>query len=404
MLGRRKAGLINNRIYYKIFLTIFVVIFFITASAAYCAQSRQNSDSNTPVVQDANSVIPAVPDTVDTDIAADFTVEQLQKKKKNISESKELNDEIKSKISEVYDQAITRLQQAIDFEGNKQTYSSGRKNAPADLEKVKEQLARQTAFIAPDVPTDITLTEAEQRLTESTLALEQARKNAAYWENEPKRRADRRAQIPEETNTAKQKFDEIQNKIASAKVEAKSSESAQASLDLLAVQKRALEAQIEANTQELLFYDARKEILSTQRDLASRQLTSAQKRAEFWQQKVNELRQKQAEIAQKEAKQAKKQISTSSHPLILDIIESNVELAAEQAKLVKEIEKTLQYSNRIDEQLTSIRKDFQDVQDAVEFAGNKVTDVMGVLLLTKRSNLPSLQQNRQRIKSRLTEI
>jgi potassium efflux system protein len=402
MPGERQAGFITDWMKIKTSFVIFVIACIYAAPDAFCA--RQNG--GTPAAQDANAtpvVVPAAPETTGTDLAAGLTVEQLQEQKKKISDSKELSDDLKTKINDVYDQAIAQLKQALEFEVKTKDFIQRRIDAPADLEKTKEDLAKQATFTPPQVPADTTLTQAEQKLTEATLALDQAKKNSEYWENEPKRRADRRAKIPEESSTATQKLDEIDKKIATAKAEANSSPLAQANLMLLAVQRRTYKAQIEANTQELLCYDARRDVLSAKRDLASRQLAFAQKNVEFWQQKVNDLRIKEAQAAQKEAKQAQEQTGTSTPEIIQKVIQDNVDLTAEQTRLVDKIEKTTQYLKQVDEQLTSIKNDYEDIQKAVETAG-KVTDVMGVQLLTKRSELPNIQQNQQRIKSRLAEI
>jgi potassium efflux system protein len=311
-----------------------------------------------------------------------------------------LSDELKAKISEIYDQAIAQLKQALDLEAKKQDYSQRRKNAPVDLEKINEQLAQQTAFIAPEVAADIPLTEAEQKLTEATLTLEQAKKSSTMWENEPKRRADRRTKIPEESSMARQKIDEIKGKLSAVPAEGQNPELVQANRSLLLAQQRAFEAQISMNTEELLFFDARRDVLTANRDLAARQLVYAGKLAEFWQQKVNELRQKQAQAAQKEAMRAKLE---TADPAVQEIAEYNVKLAKLQADLVEKIEKTSQYSKQIDKQLADIEKDFQDVRQRVDKAG-KITNVLGVYLLTKRNELPEIGENKKQIKVRLSEI
>ena len=402
MLSGRQAGYISRR--NQIILVIFAVLCFYVAPIALYSQSQQNSTAGAFGAQDVNSVIPAIsaaPDTADVDVAAGLTEKQLLDQKKKNSESTELSDELKAKISEIYDQAIAQLKQALDLEAKKQDYSQRRKNAPVDLEKLNEQLAQQTAFIAPEVAADIPLTEAEQQLTEATLTLEQAKKNSTTWENEPKRRADRRTKIPEESSIARQKIDEIKGKLSAVTAEGQNPELVQANRSLLMAQQRAFEAQIAMSTEELLFFDARRDVLTANRDLAARQLAYAGKLVEFWQQKVNELRQKQAQAAQKEAMRAKEE---TADPAVQEIAEYNVKLAKLQADLVEKIEKTSQYSKQIDNQLVAIEKDFQDVRQRVDKAG-KITNVLGVYLRTKRNEqLPEIGENKKQIKARLSEI
>ncbi len=401
MFSERHAGCISGRLRIKFFSVILTILFSLSASVALCAQTRENNST----VQDANSVnsvVSAALDTAAVDTAANLTVEKLQAQKKLISESSELSDEIKAKINEVYDQAIIQLQQAIELEVKIRNYSQGRINAPGDLGKINEQLAQQATSGVPEVAADITLTQAEQNLTEVKLAVEQATKNAATWENEPKRRADRRTKIPDESKTAKQKLEEIKSKLATAAAEGLNAELVRANRTLLMVQQRALEAQITANTEELLFYDARRDVLAASRDLAARQLASAGKLAEFWQQKVNDLRQKQAQATQKEAIRAKEE-TKYAHQAVQEIAEKNVELAKLQSDLVADVEKTSQYSKQIDKQFVALEKDFQEVREKVEKAG-KITNIMGISLLAKRKNLPDISENKKQMRSRLSEI
>ena len=401
MLGKQEAGLITSRIKTKIFFVVFIVLSFLAVSSALCAQSRQNG----PVIQDANSPGSSITAALDidiTDTAANITLEQIQTLKKSISDSQELSSEIKAKIDEIYNQAITQLQLALELEAKKQDYSQRRKNAPVDLEKAKEQLANQVAFTEPEVAADITLPQAEEKLTEITLALEQAKKNASNLENEPKKRTERKTKIPEELNTAKQKLEEIKAKLKGVAAEGQTPELVQANRTLLMAQQRALESQMATNTEELLCYDTRREVLAANRDLAARQLASAEKLAEFWQQKVNEMRQKQAQAAQKEAIRAKEE-TRYARPAIQEIAEKNVELAKQQTELVAKVEKTSQDLKRIDEQLAALENDFSEVREKVKKAG-KITGVMGVLLQTKRKELPDIRENKKLMKSRLSDI
>ena len=401
MLSEQEAGLITSRIKTKNFFVVFIVLSFLAVSSAACAQSRQNG----PVIQDANSPDSSITAALDidiTDTAVNITLEQIQTLKKSISDSQELSSEIKAKIDEIYNQAITQLQQALELEAKKQDYSQRRKNAPVDLEKAKEQLANQVAFTEPEVAADVTLPQAEEKLTEITLALEQAKKNASNLENEPKKRAERKTKIPEELNTAKQKLEEIKAKLKGVAAEGQTSELVQANRTLLMAQQRALESQIATNTEELLCYDTRREVLAANRDLAARQLAFAEKLVEFWQQKVNGLRQKQAQVAQKEAIRAKEE-TRYARPAIQEIAEKNVELAKQQTELVAKVEKTSQDLKRIDEQLAALEKDFSEVREKVKKAG-KITGVMGVLLQTKRKELPDIRENKKLMKSRLSDI
>jgi len=388
----------------RILFAIFVAIPVFIESVCFCAQPQPNPATSPGQAQDANSVssTPVPQDAPIVDKAAQITIDELGAKKKQISESQELSDELKAKIIEAYDKAIAQLKLAADFEANKQQYSQRRKDIPDTLAKIKESLAGLANIAPPEAPPETTLAQAEQALTAARLALEEAKKNVATWENEPKKRAERRTKIPEETNTAKQKLEEVKTKLASSAAEGQVSQLTEANRALLLAQRRVLDAQIAANTEELLFYDAANDLLAARRDLAARQLATAEKTVEFWQQKVGALRQKQAEAVRKEAIRAKEE-TKFDNPAIRTIAEENARLAGIQAELVAKIQEVTQYSKIIDANLAAVKSSFDEIRAKVETAG-KVTDAMGMVLLNQREKLPNISQNLRKIRNRPAEI
>ena len=399
----RLARFMPNKKRIVVSAATFAVILILAESVCFCAQPPQTPATAAVQTQDANSVSAAAPvpqGAPITDTAAQLTHEGLQATKKQISESQELSDEVKAKIAEVYDKAIAQLKLAVDFEDRKQKYSQARKDAPETLAKTKELLAGQTAVAPPEAAPETTLAQAEQALTAARLALEEARKNVATWENEPKRRAERRTKIPEESNTATQKLEEVKTKLATPGAEGQRTELTQANRTLLLVQQRALESQIASNTEELLFYDAASDLLAARRDLAARQLAAAEKVVEFWQQKAGALRQKEAKDAQEEADLAKKD---TEYEVIQAIAEENADLAGIQTELVAKVQTVTKYSEKIDAQLAAVKKSFTELRAKVETAG-KVTDTMGMVLLGQREKLPSISQNLRKMRGRPAEI
>jgi len=405
MSYRRLAKFMTNKKRIGVSAATFAVILILVESVCFCAQPQQNPATAAVQAQDANSVSATTPvpqDAPIADTAAQFTDKELKDKKNQISESQELSDEVKAKIAEAYDKAIAQLKLAVDFEDRKQKYSQARKDAPDTLAKTKELLAGQGAFAPPETTPEPTLAKAEQALTAAKSALEEARKNVATWEIEPKRRAERRTKIPEETNAAKQNLEQVKAKLAIPDAESQRTELTQANRTLLLTQQRTLESQIAANTEELLFYDAAGDLLSARRDLAARQLAAAEKMVEFWQQKAGALRQKEAEAAKKEAIRAKEE-TKYDHPAIQAIAEENVKLAGIQTKLGVDVQAVTKYSEDIDAKLAAEKKSFTDLRAKVETAG-KVTDSMGMVLLGQREKLPSISQNLRKMRGRPAEI
>lgn len=368
-------------------------------------KTAEPDDANTAAppasnVSDPNRAATALVPANTAGAATGVTVETLQARKKQAAESPELEENVKTRLTEIYDRAISQLKLAEELTARRRQYGQTTKNAPEELDRIRAALEQPPIAPAPDVPADLTLAQAEQNLTKATLALQEAKKRAADLENEPKRRADRRIAIPEETSSAKQQFEEIKNKLAAVAAEEQPSELTRANQVLLQLQERALQSQLEAYAEELLFYDATQELLSAERDLAARQVAAGEKLAAFWQETVGTLRQEAADDAKEEAIRAKEE---AAHPLLQEAAERNAELAQLQAEMVRKTEEASQDFDSTGARLSALEKDFADVRERIEKAGG-VTEVLGVVLLGRRAELPSTSENRQRMKNRPAEI
>jgi potassium efflux system protein len=350
-----------------------------------------------PAAADPNAARPALTDTGTSAPAPEITVEGLQAQKKQVTESQDLNDELKAKLVEIYDKAIAQVKLATELRAKKKQYGDALKSGPDKLKSIRDSLEQAASDPGVQVPADLTTAQAEQSLAQATVALGEAKRTAENLEAEPKKRADRRTKIPEETNAAKQRLEEIKTKLAEAGG-IQVSALRQATQTLLELEQAALQARLDANTEELLSYDATSELLAAQRDLAARQLAAAQKRVDLWQQKLSELRQRAAEDAQAQATRTTEQ-AKFAHEVIQTAAEYNARLAKEQAEVTSSIEDRSQYAARINEQLAALQKDFGEIQQQIEKAGG-VTDVMGVRLLAKRNKLPSITESRRRIRNR----
>ncbi|MFH1881934.1 MAG: hypothetical protein ABIL62_04390 [Planctomycetota bacterium] len=259
MLDKLSGRFVLIRTTTRVFAVTFVVLFTLAAFVPLRGQSQQNSATIAGGAQDANSATlnsAVTQEAATTDATEQLTEEKLQARKKQITESQELSDEVKAKIGEVYDKAIAQLKSAAEFEAKRQQYSQARKDTPGSLAKFKELLAAQAGAAAPEAGPETTQTQAEQAFVTARLNLEEAKKNVVNLENEPKRRAERKTKIPEETSTIKKMLDDVKSKLATGATEGQTIEMAQPNRTLLLAQQRSCESQIATNTEELLFYEA----------------------------------------------------------------------------------------------------------------------------------------------------
>ena len=109
MLDNLSGRFVLIRTTTRVMAVSFVVLFTLAAFVPLRGQPRQNSSMIAGGAQDANSadLNSAVTQGAATiDATEQLTIEELQARKKQITESQELSDEVKAKIGEVYDKAI----------------------------------------------------------------------------------------------------------------------------------------------------------------------------------------------------------------------------------------------------------------------------------------------------------
>lgn len=330
------------------------------------------------------------------------TVEQLQAQKKQIEESDQVEETLKAKILEAYDLTITRLKLVSDLGLEKKRYDDFRQNAPVALDRIKQVLSDTKEGTHPSAEPNMPLSKREQALTEATLVFEAAREKAVLLEKQPKKWAERRTQIPEQINTAKEELLQVDQQLSAETDAADASDLAQITRIALDLRKKELEQRIEVYSSELLYYDAAGDLLAAQRDLATRNQEIATAMVDFWQETVHQARRDEAQKATQQAKKEAKQ-TEYAHPLIQALAEENALLAEEQAGVTTKVQETQELAQWIDTELGNLTQDLMDLKAKVEKAGG-VTSVMGVLLLAKRGDLPGTSANTGRIEKRLVQI
>jgi len=383
-------------------LMTLAAIVLLPASVGLAAETAQATSTGPAEVNEPNAVASTPLLAGETTTAPPkITTEDIQARKKQIVDSQELADDVKTRLTEIYDRALAQLKLADELAEKDKQYSLAIKNAPTTLEEIRKSLAQPAAAI-PEVASDLTLAQAEQALAQAATALEEAKKTAADLEDEPRRRADRKTRIPEELKTARGRLDEIQKALAAVDAQEKPTESDQANRFLLLAEQKALQNRLDANAKESLYYDATNDLLAARRDLAARQLATAQKRVDFWQENVNALRQQAAQAARTEAIRAQEE-TKSARPEIQPIVQRNAELAQQQAELVARIQGITKYAESVDARLAAVRRDFDEIRGQIDTAG-RVTDSMGILLLGKRDKLPNIGESQRQIRNRPSEI
>ncbi|AQQ71359.1 Potassium efflux system KefA precursor [Limihaloglobus sulfuriphilus] len=371
----------------------FQVFFFLFAGAAFSIAQPQSSLDST--------ALPPAGEPAVSESAVTLTIEQVEAELSRTESLSNVPEETLASAGDLLNKAIAQLKLAQNHSQTRQQYISDRQQIPQRREAVKEQLSNAGGFSEPQVPAEMTLEQMEQRLNEAQTQIAESYRVYKELMAEPKRREQRLAAIPAEVLTIRETIDSLE---ARFNLKAFTGEDllSRANMYYIQAQIQAKKALLESLLEEQLFYNTAGELLSLRRDLSASRLENDHKTFSFWQEKTAQARKTDAEKTAKEALTAK-QIAQTAHPLLQKAAEYNSELAKKQTQIVAKIEEVSQYRLKILEKRARLQMDYKELREDIEVAG-KVTDVMGVILLTKRNSLPDPAKYRKNINERLSEM
>ena len=375
----------------------FIILLAIGFVTAFCistnAQESPVSESSMatepgmflPTVEEIEILIKQFEDARDQQTSED--------QKKHFDNLIDIYEKAKAKLIEIqkFETAITELQDA-------------RKQVPERLAAVKAQLEQIPA--EPKIEetfTDWSLTQIEQQVAQKEAELTNAKNNVAERESEAKQRSVRRTEIPQATAQGKEHLENIKKELSIKSAPDVPQEIVKAKRTLLLLTEKSLQREIESYSEEILSYDARGDLLAVRKDLAVRQVTQYEKLLKQWQDISNKRRKLEAEQAAEKARQAKRD-AAQAHPIIRELAEENTRLAELRTGprgLIAINTKQTNEIKTIDNRLTEINSEFNSVKEKVRVAG--FSDVIGVILLGKRNDLPNIREHRRNIKGRRSE-
>ena len=375
--------------------TIFFWLFCFFGISAISTVTKADQPFGSSATLEVGTVLPTMEEL-------ETQIEQLRRKK-DTEASDEQRRHLETAIGN-YEQAKTRLLEAQKLETAVIDFQEARTEAPERLAIIKAQLEQIPA--EPNIEESVSewpVTQIEQHLAQLEAELAGAKKNALDSEAEAKKRAARRLEIPEVSVRVKEQLENVRRDLGTKSGPDVAADLAHSERILLLLAEQSLTKDLEFYQEEILSYDARGDLLGARRDLAVRQVARYEKLVKRWQDILTKKRGAEAEQAVEKARQASLE-AAQSHPVVRTLAKENMQLAelrtgpqglvATNAAKVADLE-------TLDRQLTELESDFQSVIGKVKVAG--LTDVIGVILLGKRNDLPNVQRHQRNIKTRRLE-
>jgi potassium efflux system protein len=330
--------------------------------------------------QSAEAPLAATVTAAGTSVLPEVTAEMIQNRVVKVKGSKELDEDARTAILAVYQNALGELDRANTLSKQAAQFKQAAQNAPATLRSVLAELDRAPEEQRPDAPADAAMTQLETRLAEAQDKLNQVQDELTRLEAEPQRRNDRRLKsIPEQIDAANKKLEEIQKQAAPAPAD-EAKEMTAARLALLAARQQALIQEIACATSERESYNAEDELLPKQHDLAERKVATSKQLVDAWQKLVHARRQLEADAKLKSATEEKQ----NAYPELRGVAEENEKLAQRVSEVNNDVAVATKQSVEFTNALSDLEREFQGVTKKVDLG---LAQQLGPYLLQFRIDL-----------------
>jgi potassium-dependent mechanosensitive channel len=330
--------------------------------------------------------------------AEGISAEIIQGRLKQVEDSHDLDESVKAKIRECYQQAIRELDSAQTWQAGATRFEQMATSAAADQATTKTELEQMPVKPSMDTPENITLPQIDQLISKKQSELDEFRARLAELEAEPKRRASRRAEIPKLAGAAKDRLAQLDEQLQAQAPADEAPALGGPRRVLILCQRKAVECEIQAFDKEIAAYEATGELLPLRRDLSARRVALAEQEIKGWQETANQRRQQEAE---KQLLQARLD-AARAHPAVKRLARENAALAETRKELVEHIAETTRQFEKTNQQLTALKDQFKKDREKVETGG--LTNAVGLLLRKHREALPNLRVHRHEIIAGQTAI
>ncbi|HPO14284.1 MAG TPA: mechanosensitive ion channel [Candidatus Hydrogenedentes bacterium] len=332
----------------------------------------------------------------------------VEAQRKSIAEAQGMEESLRARVLEQYDEAIRQLQTARDWQSKAGYFEQSQKRAPEESKGLEDYLSKPPEVQPVQIPEKADLPQLERLLSQAEAQYKSLQTEFGQLIREPGRRTDRRNEIASLQAAAQQHIQEGQNKLNAAPETADAPE-------LASARRVALEARIEAARQEaaayekeVSCYDARGSMLSLLQEASKRRLAQAENEYKAYRDAVAEQRRKEAMKAAEDARRVLMEL-TKDDPSIQSratkLAEDNTKLAEQrmgEEGLTERIESANATLEKERGRIKQIEEQYNRVLDRVKMSG--LDSAVGVMLRKQKALLPSIRDLKRQIRDRKAEI
>jgi len=329
--------------------------------------------------------------------SAEVTLEQIDLLRAATEQAADLDDTTKKHIAEVLRQCADELQSADQWRAKAAEFVAARDVAPQELQHWKAEAdAKEPPPTA--VPADTSIEELKTLVAQAEEALKAARERQAGLDALQRRRLQRWDEVRQADDGAAKRLESLYKQMGALAALERTDPLARAQRMLLLACRQSIQAERASYAEELPSYEATREVLRLQLDLAVRAVNAAEKQAALFKEAVDKAEQRLAEQQAHEARNRAINTRSELRPLAAEnerLIEQRNSPTGSTAKL-KEVRQSIP---ALKLQLGRIKTEFAHVRQVADLS----TD-FGQMLVRQRRQLPDLEILDDGLRARQDEI
>jgi len=317
-----------------------------------------------------------------------LTVKAVEAKIAEISADQTLDEGVKTRALEAYNEAVAKLKiaeaQAAAAQGNRDLLADG----PGSLSSFRAELKAPAPEITPS-PEEISrrpIQEVEIELTRDQGRLAEQQRTADLLAAKVAEEQRRPAMVREYLAAANERLQQIDAEFKA--LDEPNEILREARTTRVKARRLARTNEIDALEQEQLVHQVRLDLYTAQRDLALRTLGQLEQRVKDLTALLADKRREEVERAQREAELAKL-AARGKHPVLVELAEQNADFGAELTSVTEKIDEASGTHAAIAADLKRVEDEHRSAQTKLERVG--LSDVLGDIFLEQRKKLPDLR-------------
>jgi potassium efflux system protein len=318
--------------------------------------------------------------------AVDLTAEAVTARLDELQTAEGMDESRRTRLVDLWQQTLTQVREQESAASHSTSFAAASAEAADDVIAAREALA---GLPAADTTPDLSAAEGldlaglESLLVSAEGEVSAADKAVRDLETERAQRTARRREIPALVSTAREELLALE----SASTSSDDNDEALALRSLNTARQDALESGIAALEAESRSYEDRRELLTTQQDLALRRQALVTAHAAGLRSLVEAQRLAKREAEAQAAAAALRELRFS-HPALKALAERESELTQTGLELESQVADTTRRLAEVEAESESIRTQRENVREKLDKLG--FTNVLGLLLRRHKAELPSL--------------